>query len=688
MTTNKMYKTSSRILSCLISSLFIVSCGGQVNDDLNSSDASSSVSSSQPSSSSISSSSSVSTTSSSLSSSSSSEAQTTLRIEEYEPALCSYSGAIDTKHNGFMGAGFIDTLNQTGKALVYAVKVEADTWARVSIRFGNGGDSPRGANVQTQSSSDPSVFSFVNTTAWDNWQTESQEIFLSQGNNLVTVYADTSNGLPNIDSVSFVARDVEAGECPAIATPGDIYPANGAQNVNPDTRLRINFSNTPSIGTGIVNIYDAANNSLVDSINIQNDSDTLGYPGQNSTRTLNVAPAQVIGNAISISPHTNKLEYGKSYYVVMGSQVLAGEFNGENFSGFNQGQWQFTTKANAPSGNTVSVDDDGPADFSSVQGALNYVMQVVGKNPAAVINIRNGIYPEPLYLRDKNNLRIVGESRDGTVIQYDNSDSRNSGSSGRPLFLVQSSDLLSLENLTVYNTHLRASGSGSQAETLYFNSDSGRLIAKNSAFISEQDTLLLKGYSWFYNSLVAGNVDFIWGYPKVALFENSEIRSLGDSEKAVNSSSGDDGSGGYLMQARVTDINSMGMIFLNSSLTRAPGPLGNTIDDGATYLARTGNSSSNPTAFYDNFAFINCRMDKHIAPVGWRNESNKPSIRPNPGAASYGFREYNTRDLNGNPLNLSSRIGVYLLSNSEYNQLYSSRALIFSGFSGGWNPQP
>jgi hypothetical protein len=44
----------------------------------------------------------------------------------------------------------------------------------------------------------------------------------------------------------------------------------------------------------------------------------------------------------------------------------------------------------------------------------------------------------------------------------------------------------------------------SQAETIYFNADAGRLIARNADFISEQDTLQLKGYAWFYRSLVAG----------------------------------------------------------------------------------------------------------------------------------------------------------------------------------------
>ena len=73
---------------------------------------------------------------------------------------------------------------------------------------------------------------------------------------------------------------------------------------------------------------------------------------------------------------------------------------------------------------------------------------------------------------------------------------------GRGVFLVQGgADMLTLKNLTLKNTHLRNKVDSNQAETIYFNSN-GRLVANNASFIGEQDTLLLEGYSWFYNSLV------------------------------------------------------------------------------------------------------------------------------------------------------------------------------------------
>lgn len=606
-----------------------------------------------------------------------------MTIAAGDPGLCRYSGVLASEHAGHLAERYIDTANQAGTGLILAINAEAAGNVDLTVRFANGGGAGRPATVREREAGSEALFTFEDTGAWTNWVSETRELFLGAGNNLIHVDATTSDGLANIDRLHLSGTGITAGECPSAGAPGALFPADGTSSANPDTRLLLSFEAVPRINAGTVEIFDAATNTLVDRIDLSGDTDILGYPGQSATRQLNRVSAKVAGNTVYLSPHTNALGYGKTYYVVVPAGAISGQINGQNFAGIGAGEWRFSTKAAAPSGNRVTVDDNGDADFGSVQGALNYVMQTLDKDASAVIEVRDGLYHEPLYLRDKNNLRIVGESREGTRIEYANSESQNPGSSGRPLFLVQSSDLLSLENLTLHNTHLRDTngGSGAQAETLYFNS-SGRLIAKNAAFISEQDTLLLKGYGWFYDTLIAGNVDFIWGYPNVVLFENSEIRSLGDSKNGGASSGG-----GYILQARVQSPDNLGFVFLNSTLTRAPGPLGNSIGDGQTYLARSGFSST--STHYDSFAFINCRMDRHIAAVGWYNEANKPR-NPSQGSATFGYREYGSRDMAGNALNLGARTGAHVLSAGEYNQYYSSRAVIFSSFGGGqgWNPEP
>lgn len=601
-------------------------------------------------------------------------------IEESQAGFCSYSGTLASTHGGFTGSGYVDSSNQTGVGLVWALNAPAAGTYVISLRFANAGGQARPAQLKT-ATGEFANYSFELTGAWTDWQSQSRSIYLEAGNNLLSLEAQTADGLANIDSLT--SAGLRPGQCPSTPVSSERYPSHNANEVNPDSRLRITFDNTPSIQSGEVQIFDAATNSLVDSLNVQKDTDTLGYSGQANARVLNRVPVQVVGNSILISPHSNRLQYGKRYSVVIGNGVFNGTLAGRSFTGFSAGQWQFATKASGPSGASISVDDEGAADFGSIQGALNYVMKNLPGSTAATINVRNGTYPEPLYLRDKSNLRILGESRDGTLVRFANYEGLNSGTNGRPLFLIQGGDLISLENITLFNTHQRAfAASGSQAEALYFGSDTGRFIAKNAAFISEQDTVQLRGYSWFYNSLIAGNVDFIWGSARVALFENSELRSLGDSQGGGSSTSG-----GYVLQARVTSTSYPGFVFLNSKFTRAPGPAGNNIGSGRTYLARSGFSSGANNL--DSFAFINCAMDAHIAPVGWFSESGK-TRNPLKGTASYGFREYGTVNLSGARVDLSSRDGAYILSQAEYNQGYASRSQLFASFNNGqgWNPQP
>jgi hypothetical protein len=348
--------------------------------------------------------------------------------------------------------------------------------------------------------------------------------------------------------------------------------------------------------------------------------------------------------------------------------------------------WTFTTKANAPTATEITVDDNGAADFRTVQGALNHVMQNVAAATPVTINVKNGDYEELLFLRGKNNLTIRGESRDGVVIHYTNNNLVNSGTGtsqapgvasltgGRSVFLAESSDLLVIDNLTLKNTTLI--GNGGQAEVIYFNNDAGRLVVSNSNLISEQDTVQVKGYSWFYRSLVAGNVDFIWGNNRVALFEESEIRSLGDSRGNA--------SGGYVLQARTVSAADKGFVFLNSRLTRGAGPLGHTIADGQTWLARSGGS----TTYFDNVVFVNTKMDAHIQAAGWYT-----APMPNPAAATTttGWREYGSTDLAGTSLNTANRDLVSgQLSVGDVISNYCSRAQIFSAFNSGagWDPLP
>lgn len=474
-------------------------------------------------------------------------------------------------------------------------------------------------------------------------------------------------------------------------------PPPGQLDVQVDTGLALTFDAPPTLNAGSIRILRASDGSTVDSVSIGAETDVLGPATGTSTgrlRTVNTVPVIVQGNTVLIRPHSGALQYGTEYTVGIDQGAITGTLGGQPFNGVGaEAGWRFTTRAAAPAGATVTVDDDGPADFRTIQGALDHVMANLDAAAPATIDVRNGTYRELLFTRGKNNLTLRGESRDGVIVTYENFEGRNPGTGGsattpqavpaggRSIFLIEATDLITLDNFTLLNTH-RRTGTGDQAETIYFNTDQGRLIATDMRFASEQDTLQLKGYAWFFDTLVEGNVDFIWGGNRVALFENSEIRTLGDSRSA-------NPSGGYVLQARTVSAADKGFVFLNSRLTQAAGPAGTAVAPGATYLARSGGSAT----YFDNIAFINCRIDTHIAALGWAAAGINGQPAPNPATATAasGWREFGSLDLSGNPLSLTARTpSARVLSAQEVAAGFANRAQIFAAFNNGegWNPQP
>jgi len=530
-------------------------------------------------------------------------------------------------------------------------------------------------------------------------------VAVSKSDNTVTLtpgVAGTANVTFTSGSDSTVTRTIAVTINPGFVMPGTTYgdlsadtvPAAGATAAYADEMLRLSFDSAPTLGTtGAVRIFDASNDAVVDTIKLAGDGNAIGPAVGGYYRGLNMPMITVSGNVLKIRPHMNKLAYGKTYYVAIADGAVTGTLNGANFTGLGKAaNWSFTTKAAPATGLTsLTVDDDGAtADFRTVQAALNYVMTNVAVDTAATINVKNGTYDEPLYLRGKNNVTIKGESRTGAVIAFENYETLNTGSGsgttsptaisggGRSLFLAETSDLLTLDTITLKNTHLRSITASNQAETIYFNHDAGRLIANNAEFHSEQDTILVKGYNWFYNTLITGNVDFIWGYSQASLFESSEIRTVGDSYYTAPS-------GGYILQAR-NPAGTKGFVFLNSSLTKGTGPNGNTVAVGTTYLARSGGDSN----YQDNIAFINCKMDDHIAAIGWADTTINKQPAPTPGVATAtaGWREYGSTSLTGGALDLSGRSSYSKQLTQAEAEALDTRAEVFSAFGGGagWTP--
>jgi pectin methylesterase-like acyl-CoA thioesterase len=524
------------------------------------------------------------------------------------------------------------------------------------------------------------------------------------------------------------------------ACAGPFLPDPGETAAYSDTRLQISFDAAPTLGaTGKIRVFQA-NGTLVDTIDVSDAVSKAGgeaqtlYSARNteidklggnvSTLTLwrfvYYRPVVISGNTASIKLHDGVLQPNTDYYVNIDNGVFTGNTGGAAFNGVSgNSTWTFRTKAMPASATAVTVDDDGPADFRSVQGALNWMMQngcttCANASAAKNITIKNGNYRELLFLRNVNNLTITGESRNGVIVFYDNSDSFNPGTGsgtaaagttllsagpnagtrrylggGRNVLLAESADQLKLTNFTLWNAHPKKSGWNNQAETMYFNSSSlngSRLSATSMNFMSAQDTLLLKGWSWFYNSYISGDVDFIWGTPYAAMFEQSEVHTIVDGTNA--------NSGGYIFQSRAA-YGYPGFVVLNSKLTAEAA-----IPAGSTWLARSGGlapptycttkttTGGLGTANYgcDNIAYINTRMGAHIRTAGWQAT---PAPTPTTPTATTGWRERGSMDLSGNTFNVSGRDQSVSATGIDLSGL-DTRAKVFQAWNNGvgWNPVP
>ena len=435
-------------------------------------------------------------------------------------------------------------------------------------------------------------------------------------------------------------------------TPATLGPANGAEQVCIDTPLAIQFDQEPRIGnSGTIRVY-RADGTLVDTIDIT--------PDHTSTRLIGGAQAGgvpypfkyysiiVDGNTATIYPHQS-LEYGQFYYVTIDAGVFTNA-EGDAFSGI-QGPdtWRFSTKTAAPPTGTaqLTVAADGSGDFCTVQGAIDFVP--VNNAQRVVITVRPGTYREIVYVRSSKPLiTVYGEDRDTTVIQYANNNNLNGAISGnfRANFGVDAADF-TLANITLENTTLKG---GSQAEA--FRANNQRIFLNQVHLKSFQDTLLLTGTGFVTDSLIEGDVDFMWSLGGAAFFQQSELRALFP---------------GYYTQIR-NDSAHHGFVFVDCMLTRAPDLADNTM-----YLGRI-----DPRVFPDSqVVYINTAMDSHMRPVGWLLNNADCGQAP-----TLQFWEYHSTDLSGAPVDVSNRLACSRQLSDDEALQWSDPMFVL----GGWTP--
>lgn len=491
--------------------------------------------------------------------------------------------------------------------------------------------------------------------------------------------------------------------CKTVIIPDNLsfYPANNQKEISPDTHLKITFKSKPIIGNkGKIRVFDAVTDVLVDEIDMSipaGPTESLINPEATYTKipyeyisgkftNANTKPGTPSGTALpnnkpyqltiiggftdafhfypiilhentaTIYLHHNLLEYNKSYYVLMDSTVINTTDN--SFKGIQDKKaWHFNTRKNAPilSKKTLIVDHNGKGDFNTVQGALDFIPD--NHKDTVTVFIKNGLYEELIYFRNKSNIIIKGESREKVIVQYANNEVFNphpwnvktnelAGTfpSRRAAFAIDNCTNIQLLNLTV-KTLLKG-----QAEGLLINGN--KIIVKGVNIVGSGDALQTNGTAYFEDIKIDGGGDMILSRGP-AFFKNCDFYSPGP-----------------FMWVRNTKENH-GNVFVNCNFTATN-----------SNSAELGRAPNNKGAIYpySEVVLINCKL-QNIVPKGWGTmHENTTNLH---------YWEYNSTNLkDGKAIDISQRASfsrqLNLEKDKELIENYSNPSFVL----GGWNPKP
>ena len=304
----------------------------------------------------------------------------------------------------------------------------------------------------------------------------------------------------------------------------------------------------------------------------------------------------------------------------------------------------------------------------AIKAALDSIQE---GSEEVTINLESGTYSEILSYNKKNPLIIQakdGVSAKDCILAAENCEAFHKDTENRSVFVFgPDCTNVTLKGFTIENTHIKtkpAVALANQAEALCWHNRTGFLYAENMRFISRQDTIHVKGFSYFNKCFITGDVDYIWGYCHTCLLEDCLIHTrednLGDRDA-------------YVLQSRALN-SAPGFIFKKCKFT-ADKRLNSKI-----YIGRSsGTGSENSVERWDSIALIDCIVSSDYDEAFYTDENGERNVYP-AGSAQSGWREYGTKILlpDGTLHNASTSKRYkmnYSLSEQEYHQFYDDSAI-------------
>ena len=234
---------------------------------------------------------------------------------------------------------------------------------------------------------------------------------------------------------------------------------------------------------------------------------------------------------------------------------------------------------------TIVVARDGTGQFRNVSDAVEVCRSFMDYHK--VIYIKKGIYKEKLIIpQSLTNIELCGESRDETIITWDDHANINKMGTFRTYTVRVEGSQITFKNLTIENNSARLG----QAVALHTEGD--MLVFIGCRFLGHQDTIYTgnaRTRLYFKDCYIEGTTDFIFG-PSTAWFEHCDIFCKANS---------------YLTAASTPKDVPYGYIFNNCCIRCAK-------DVDKVYLGR-------PWRDYGYTLFMNCDLPRQIRPEGWHH---------------------------------------------------------------------
>lgn len=252
----------------------------------------------------------------------------------------------------------------------------------------------------------------------------------------------------------------------------------------------------------------------------------------------------------------------------------------------------------------VIVAQDGSGDYTSIGKAFNDAPR--NYTGQFTIHVRNGVYYEKILLEhDRVNVRLIGQSRDSTIITYDDYAGMSSTSESYTVS-IDADDFIA-KNITIQNTIVNdGSFPGQQAVALSTNGD--RQAYYNCSLLGFQDTYYARGSRgtgriYINNSYIEGNVDFIFGR-SIVVIDSSQIH--------VNRQ------GGVITAAATEAESAFGFVIRHSEITHDEVDFnGNEIND--FHFGRPWNTAPQTV-------FMHTYLPQALNHAGWRSWNVSPRL--------------------------------------------------------------